>query len=161
MRIWFALVFCCIAACEEQQPPIVVRFEPIDAAAQRPKTPAADAAAAAPTTATATATAKSADAGVAAAPSAKAGGDKAAPPKLDDKVATDCKKATDCVAEPDGCCACSSGGKQRAIAKKGVAAAQAAMKKECGDKVACVMMLSNDPSCQKQPACVAGHCTLK
>jgi hypothetical protein len=61
---------------------------------------------------------------------------------------------------PDGCCQCSAGGKQRAIAKKADKAWQAALTKKCAE-IVCPMMISNDPTCSQRAVCVAGHCALK
>ena len=71
----------------------------------------------------------------------------------------DCKTDKDCVIVTDDCCACSQGGKQRAIPKKQKDAYEKERKKRCAD-TACTEMVSTDPSCSQQPFCGAGICEL-
>lgn len=79
---------------------------------------------------------------------------KAAPAATDD-----CKTDKDCVLVTDDCCACSQGGKQRAIPKKQKDAYEKERKKRCAD-TACTEVVSDDPSCSQQPFCGAGICEL-
>jgi hypothetical protein len=71
----------------------------------------------------------------------------------------DCKTDKDCVVVPDDCCACSQGGKQRAIPKKQKDTYEKERKKRCAD-TACTEMESTDPTCTQQPFCGAGICEL-
>ena len=93
--------------------------------------------------------------GAAAATKGKAKGKaKAAPAET-----RDCKTDKDCVAVSDDCCACSQGGKQRAIPKKQKDAYDKDRKKRCAD-TACTEMMSTDPTCTQEPVCNAGICEL-
>jgi hypothetical protein len=74
-------------------------------------------------------------------------------------AAAECKTAADCVLEPLECCDCANGGKQHAIAKKGLAAAKAAHAEKCKTQM-CTMMLSTDPSCGQRADCVEGQCVM-
>lgn len=74
-------------------------------------------------------------------------------------AAAECKTAADCAVEPNDCCACTSGGAQHAVAKKKLAALEAARKKHC-EHTMCPMFVSHDPTCAEEAACVAGQCTL-
>jgi hypothetical protein len=85
---------------------------------------------------------------------AKKGKGKAAPASIED-----CKVDKDCVLVADDCCACSQGGKQRAIPKKQKDAYEKERKKRCAD-TACTEVVSDDPSCSQQPFCGAGICEL-
>jgi len=136
-RLLIAVVL--LVGCKEE-PPIVIKFEPLDAAAVKP---AATADAAAPMIAP---TPRVADAGVARAPVKKAG-------------APECKTAADCVVLPVECCDCANGGKQHAVSKKVAAATKAARAQKCKTAV-CTMMFSTDPTCGMRASCVAGQCAM-
>jgi hypothetical protein len=73
--------------------------------------------------------------------------------------AASCAKDSDCVAVPDGCCACSQGGKQRSIPAREKDAHERARGKRCAD-VLCTQMISNDASCAQAPICAASRCQL-
>jgi hypothetical protein len=136
-RLLIAVVL--LVGCKEE-PPIVIKFEPLDAAAVKP---AATADAAAPMIAP---TPRIADAGVARAPVKKGG-------------APECKTAADCVVLPVECCDCANGGKQEAVAKTKAAAIKSERAGKCKGAM-CTMMVSTDPTCGKRPECVEGQCTM-
>ena len=71
----------------------------------------------------------------------------------------ECKTVADCAVEPNDCCACTSGGAQHVVAKKKLAALEAARKKGCANTM-CPMFVSHDPTCAEEAACVAGECKL-
>ena len=71
-----------------------------------------------------------------------------------------CQTADDCGVVPVDCCDCAQGGKQEALSKKGIAAAQSARQARCKDMM-CTMALSTDPSCTRKAACVEGKCVLR
>jgi hypothetical protein len=71
----------------------------------------------------------------------------------------DCKKDSDCIVVIDDCCACSQGGKQRAIPKKQRDAYEKERKKRCTD-TACTEAMSTDPTCTQQAFCAVGICEL-
>jgi hypothetical protein len=122
------------AGCHEE-PTIVIKFEPNDAAAKP-----AD-------------LARGADLGrpadLAAAKPTAAAGDKK----------RECKTAADCVLEPSDCCDCANGGQQHAVAKKNLAKLEAERHKRCKTAV-CTMMFSTDPSCGQKAECVDGACAM-
>jgi hypothetical protein len=73
-----------------------------------------------------------------------------------------CARDADCVLEQEGCCPCSSGGRRVPVAKARAKAFHAKVQAECKrSPTACVMALSNDPSCFGAPACVDGKCGVK
>jgi hypothetical protein len=135
------LVFVTIAGgagCrEENEPTIVIKFEPNDMAAG----PAA----------------RPHDGGALAL--VDAGKPALAPATKSAAHATECKQSADCVVEPDDCCDCANGGRQHAIPKTKAMAAKAAREKRCKGQM-CTMMLSTDPTCGKRAECVAGACVL-
>lgn len=92
--------------------------------------------------------------GLLGAASPQANGGRADPPR-----AAECRKDADCVLVPDGCCGCSEGGKQRAIAARDRAAAESRRKKEC-EGTMCAAVMSQDPSCSAAAVCRAGKCAL-
>jgi hypothetical protein len=71
----------------------------------------------------------------------------------------DCKKDADCVAVVDDCCACSEGGKMRAIPKKEQTSYEKDRRKRC-EGTACTEVMSQDASCAQRPFCAAGICEL-
>jgi hypothetical protein len=71
----------------------------------------------------------------------------------------DCKTDADCVAVADDCCACSEGGKQRAIPKKDQATYEKDRRKRC-QGTACTQVMSQDATCAQKPFCAAGICEL-
>lgn len=136
-RVCMGVVVCLLVGCK-QEPAIVIKFDANDLAGQAPKL--IDMASRAPDLASAPDLAP-------AAAGAASGEHK-------------CKKTSDCEAVPVDCCPCSSGGAVHAIAKKGAdAVAEAAREKRCKGTM-CPMHVSNDPSCGKSVACVAGACVL-
>jgi hypothetical protein len=70
-----------------------------------------------------------------------------------------CKADADCVTVAADCCGCSAGGKATAVARSEQAAYEAAQRPRCA-ALACVAMMSNDPSCMAEPRCVLGRCRL-
>lgn len=120
--------------CHEE-PTIVIRFEPSDAAGLAQVKPSPT-----PTPS------------IPASPSPSP----AAKPKTATK---ECKTAADCVVMPEECCDCANGGRQHAIAKKTLAAARAARAESCKHTM-CTMMLSTDPTCGMRADCVAGACEM-
>jgi hypothetical protein len=83
-----------------------------------------------------------------------------APAKIAVKEAKhECKRATDCVLEPLDCCDCANGGRQHAVPKKQLAKIKAERVKRCKNAM-CTMMLSTDPTCGQQPDCVEGACVM-
>jgi len=124
-----------LMACREE-PTIVIKFEPADmSGAQAAKAPDLGAA-------------KAPDLGAARTPDGGAA-----------KKIAECKTAADCAVEPDGCCDCANGGKQRAIAKARAAASKQERAKHCADTM-CTMMLSTDPTCGMRADCVSGACVM-
>ncbi len=133
-----------VGGCESchREPPIIIRFEPIDAAGQPPvAAPARDLASSAPA-------GKPADLGATTAAPSKAA-----------KAATVCKVDADCVLENADCCGCNAMGAQHAV-HRADRKTPAARSKECGDTM-CAQGISGDASCLKKAACVAGKCALK
>jgi hypothetical protein len=129
-----ALLSLAVGGCREE-PTIVIKFEPSDMSGV-----------------------KKAD--LAARPADLASAPDLAPAATAGKPATaECKTAADCVVEPNDCCTCTSGGAQHAVAKKKLAALEAARKKGCGHTM-CPMIVSHDPSCAEAAGCVAGACQL-
>ena len=137
--VWMALSLGLLACHEE--PPIVVRFEPADAAPVAPKVDAS---------------VSSVDASVVAvdakvAPVVRASATNAAP---------ECTRDADCVIVPAGCCDCANGGKQRAVAKTRADKLRAAQRAACKQTM-CTMMISTDPTCGQRARCVDARCELK
>jgi hypothetical protein len=125
-----------VGGCHEE-PTIVIRFEPTDAAV-RPHVDAARSSTA-----------------VAAAPAAGL----AVSPDLGSAPGAECKAASECVAEPVDCCDCAHGGALRAISKAAAVRAKPSRRTRCKDQV-CAAMMSTDPSCARKPDCVDGRCVL-
>jgi hypothetical protein len=134
-RIALCLVVSGIAACQ-REPAIVIRFEPADLAGKD--------------------LAKPHDL----APRDLSSRDAAVAEAKKETAKTACKVDADCVLFTDDCCDCANGGKQHAIAKNDVAAHRAKREASCKD-VMCSMMVANDPTCAKRPACVAGACAMR
>ena len=72
----------------------------------------------------------------------------------------DCKKDADCVAVVDDCCACSEGGKKRAIPKKDQSSYEKDRHKRCAG-MACTEVMSQDATCAQKAFCAAGICELR
>lgn len=72
----------------------------------------------------------------------------------------DCKVDSDCIAINDGCCGCSQGGKKQALAKSMAEDETAKLAVSCAE-VMCMQVISNDPSCKKNPICLSGRCVLR
>jgi len=144
------LLIACVLlgiGCHEE-PPIVIKFEPADAAAKA-VTPApvavADAAAVA-------APVEKRDAGAATA-------EKPGPKGKTKPTAPECKVAADCEVAPVECCSCANGGKQKAVTHKVAAQLEKERPNRCKG-IMCTMMVSTDPTCGKRPDCVDGQCTM-
>jgi hypothetical protein len=73
--------------------------------------------------------------------------------------AVQCKKDQDCVAVPDDCCSCTTGGRMRALPRKEKASYDKGRKKEC-QGIMCTEVMSQDPSCSQTPVCDAGVCKM-
>jgi len=71
-----------------------------------------------------------------------------------------CQVDADCTLISAGCCGCTSGGTQAAIASKNYESANARLASSCA-AVSCIQVISDDPSCSKSAACVDNQCTLK
>lgn len=71
-----------------------------------------------------------------------------------------CQNDNDCVAVKEDCCGCRQGGKQKAINKHEANNYMNELNAQCGD-MACIQMISNDPSCGADPICLDGKCALK
>ncbi len=138
-------VLLCAVGCREE-PTIVIKFEPNDLAGLAAK-PALDLGT--------KPAARAADLAVV----AEEPGPQKKLSQKKQKAAGECKVAADCVVVPSECCDCANGGKQHAIPKKALAAAQAARADKCKAKM-CTMMLSTDPSCGQRPDCVDGACVM-
>lgn len=83
-----------------------------------------------------------------------------APVKVAAKEAKhECKRTADCVLEPLDCCDCANGGRQHAVPKKQLAKLKAERAKRCKNAM-CTMMLSTDPTCGQQADCVEGVCVM-
>ena len=134
-RLLLACVLLGIGCHEE--PPIVIKFEPQDAAAK----PATVSDAAAKPAATDAAVAKV----------------EAPPPKK--KGPPECKTAADCEVVPVECCDCANGGKQQAVTHKMAKQLTADRPKRCKN-IMCTMMVSTDPTCGKRSDCVDGQCAM-
>jgi hypothetical protein len=123
-----------LLACE-REPPIVIRFDPVDLSGRdlaRPRD-LAGAVDAAPTVERAV-------------PAVERG---------------TCASHADCVAIVDGCCDCAHGGKQRAVPRRNQAKQLFAQRASCGKDVLCVTMMSNDASCRQRAACVDHVCAMR
>lgn len=70
-----------------------------------------------------------------------------------------CVQDSDCVSVQQGCCGCYYGGKATAINKKHQDSWKDTISSQCGQR-ACLTVISNDPSCFKEPKCVSGACRL-
>jgi hypothetical protein len=123
-------------ACHEE-PTIVIRFEPSDADVKLQVVKPSPSGAPTPTPT----------------PSPSPGATASKPGKKE------CKVAADCAVTPEDCCDCANGGRQHAIAKVKVAAAQASREAHCKHTM-CTMMISTDPTCGMRADCVAGQCTM-
>jgi hypothetical protein len=75
------------------------------------------------------------------------------------KTAVQCKKDQDCVAVPDDCCSCTSGGRLRALPRREKSSYEKGRKKEC-EGIMCTEVMSQDPSCSQTPMCDAGLCKM-
>lgn len=73
--------------------------------------------------------------------------------------AAECGRAADCEVVSEDCCSCSSGGKQKAIARSKRAAYEKRQETRCG-VVACPTVLSNHASCFMDAGCQGGRCEL-
>lgn len=144
-----------LAACHEE-PPIVIKFEPVDAGARAAATAGADGGARAAATAVPPAS-PGADTPVAAGRPPDGGsiavGVKAGARKQECKVASDCEVAS------VECCDCANGGKQEAMPKAKAAQLKAHHGEKCKG-VMCTMMVATDPTCGKRADCVTGVCTM-
>jgi hypothetical protein len=76
-----------------------------------------------------------------------------------DPAAVQCKKDQDCVAVPDDCCSCTSGGRLRALPRREKSSYDKGRKKEC-EGIMCTEVMSQDPSCSQTPVCDAGVCKM-
>jgi hypothetical protein len=71
-----------------------------------------------------------------------------------------CKVDADCALVVDGCCGCSSGGKQRAVLTRARPSYEKRRKTMCR-QIMCTALMSEDPSCVAGHAvCKDGGCTL-
>ena len=150
MKLWsLTILLLAISACHKE-PPIVIKFEPMDAATSRGTVAATDAG----STTTATAPALP-DAGARAESAAAA-----APSARKDAKPGECKAASDCEVVPVECCDCANGGQQEAVPHKRATAIKAQRTgPKCKD-VMCTMMVSTDPTCGKAADCVDGRCVM-
>jgi hypothetical protein len=147
---WGPLVFGLIGlfgffswGCHEE-PPIIIKFEPADAAGAH--APAASKApTASPDAAAATTERKDASPPTATTTAPKKG--------------AECQTATDCEVVPVECCDCANGGKQQAVSKRAAAQIRADRPNRCKG-VMCTMMVSTDPTCGKRADCAAGKCVM-
>ncbi|MSP61235.1 MAG: hypothetical protein EXR72_12995 [Myxococcales bacterium] len=81
-------------------------------------------------------------------------------PPVDLAVAGDpCKNDSECALVKADCCGCSAGGKARGVARARVKAHDKELGAKCKE-VACMAMMSTDPSCSATAACIAGRCGL-
>jgi hypothetical protein len=71
----------------------------------------------------------------------------------------DCAADADCAVVPVGCCGCSNGGQQRAVAASHVDRIEQERKKQCEDR-ACLDVISKHRSCAQVPVCREGRCVL-
>jgi hypothetical protein len=134
------MLFLGLGGCHEE-PPIVIKFEPVDAAATAPRTKVAPLA----------------DAAIATASDAGAAKAHATAPATSPQAA--CKAAADCVVVPVECCDCANGGKQQAVTKDEAKTIATARESKCKHAM-CTMMMSTDPSCGMRADCVAGKCVM-
>ncbi len=70
-----------------------------------------------------------------------------------------CSKDSQCVSVAASCCGCSSGGKNMAISSQKKSEWNKIHDEVCAKNI-CPMMMSNDPSCDATPVCIAGKCKL-
>jgi hypothetical protein len=73
---------------------------------------------------------------------------------------TSCQADSDCMLTQADCCGCTSGGKNIAIAKAYDATWNGELSANCKN-VACVQVISQDPSCTSQAVCDNNNCALK
>jgi len=71
-----------------------------------------------------------------------------------------CAYDRDCAKASSGCCGCNEGGKAMAINKNFADQWNANLTKDCKD-IACITVISDDPSCSAEPKCVNYKCELK
>jgi hypothetical protein len=164
-QLLLVLSLAWLGACHEE-PPIVIKFEPMDGAASHPaSTVLVDAAARSSVDGSA---AHATTDGGAAHAAAEAGATKGhvAPTTDGGKglpaVAAGgaCKTADDCLVVPVECCDCANGGKQQAANKQQAKAIAASREKSCKNAM-CTMMISTDPSCGMRANCVSGKCVME
>ena len=65
-----------------------------------------------------------------------------------------CKKDSDCVFVPAGCCSCASGGHNLVMSKTEAAKSK---KPKCAKEVVCLAVMTDTPDCTGQPACHDEH----
>lgn len=71
-----------------------------------------------------------------------------------------CSQDSDCAKAKGGCCSCNMGGTAIAINKNFESEWTGKLAKECSN-IACLAVISNDPSCFKEPKCVENMCALE
>src|SRR5256885_481047 len=71
----------------------------------------------------------------------------------------ECHEDTDCVLVTDGCCGCSTGGKQRAIPKKARDNYEKKRQSIC-KKTMCPQLMSEDQTCVGHAVCKEKTCAL-
>jgi hypothetical protein len=73
-----------------------------------------------------------------------------------------CESDSDCMLVPTDCCDCSMGGKNKAISVAYNGTWRQEYTKKCsGTEVACLAVVSNDPSCSSTASCINKECALK
>jgi hypothetical protein len=93
------------------------------------------------------------------APADAAGGPAAARPGAPAPAMPGCAQDADCVAAAADCCGCAAGGAAVAVGRAHLAAWEAARQPRCA-AIACIAMMSTDPSCALTPRCRGGSCAL-
>jgi hypothetical protein len=129
-----AVALLALAGCQ-QEPVIVIRFEPQDLGVRR--------------------VVSAVDAGRPPTDGAASRGEPAAPRA----GAAECARDSDCVVAKADCCGCAEGGKAVAIPRAAAQAHEARQRAGCRD-VMCVQSISRDPSCSQVAACRRGACAL-
>ncbi|MBA4319671.1 MAG: hypothetical protein C0412_14820 [Flavobacterium sp.] len=71
-----------------------------------------------------------------------------------------CGQDSDCISVKNGCCSCNQGGKTTGINKNLEKEWNSKLSKECRG-ILCPQVISNDPSCFKEPKCVNNKCVLE
>lgn len=71
-----------------------------------------------------------------------------------------CGQDSDCVSVKGDCCGCTAGGTAAAVNKNFAKDWEDKLSKECKD-IACIQVISNAPSCFKDPKCIDNKCVLE